>query len=225
MPWNLLIFPLIAGYYFITKCWFLRFYHLRIERQRLIFNSTIAGIFFLFISFIITIILSRFTKADNAFEAVFPKIEYLGTSILSFILAVVAAHILNLFTNKNDRNFKAIAKIGNDLERIVAESNQTMGLIQLTLSSGKVYVGLPTTIAAPGDLHYLTIFPLYSGYRNNETKKVIFTTHYTEAFESFADDDPDNDIKLEVTIKCDQIITATPFDIDLYKKFNTKVAP
>ncbi|GAA0891314.1 hypothetical protein GCM10009122_09930 [Fulvivirga kasyanovii] len=129
-------------------------------------------------------------------------------------------HLINLFTTTNDENFRAISKIGNELERTIAQSYTDMSLLQLTLANGKFYVGIATKIGAPGDLSYLTIFPLYSGYRDSESKELIFNTDYTSAYESYKDNDPTNDIIMNVVIKCDQIITATPFDIELYNKFN-----
>jgi hypothetical protein len=42
MPFNLLLLPLIGGYYLLVTSRFTKYIHQRIDRQRLIFNSVLV---------------------------------------------------------------------------------------------------------------------------------------------------------------------------------------
>ena len=44
VKFDLLLLPLIGGYIFLITSYFTKFYHQRLDRQRLIFNSVIAGV-------------------------------------------------------------------------------------------------------------------------------------------------------------------------------------
>lgn len=220
MPWNLLILPLTGGYYFLSKCLFFSHQHARLDRQRLIFNSTIAGIILLILAYG----LSHLTGIETYFSSKLPAIlrdSFLPTSVVSFLLGIISAHLSNLFISKNWSNWRAIRKYGNELEFILAQSLRTTSLLQISLNSGKCYIGVCTSTAP--NIHekgYVSIFPLLSGYRDSNTKELKITTDYYEAFETHLNQNPDDDIILSVTIKIDEIITATPFDLDLYEKFN-----
>lgn len=50
MPWNLLVLPLAAAYYILTRCDLLKYKQQRLDRQRLIFESVLLGSFLLAIS-------------------------------------------------------------------------------------------------------------------------------------------------------------------------------
>ena len=51
-------------------------------------------------------------------------------------------------------------------------------MVEMTLSSGKVYVGWVLGGTAIRDRKYVEIMPVVSGYREKETRKVWFTTKY-----------------------------------------------
>ena len=44
VKFDLLLLPLIGGYIFLITSYFAKFYHQRLDRQRLIFNSVIASV-------------------------------------------------------------------------------------------------------------------------------------------------------------------------------------
>lgn len=180
MPFNLLLFPLVGGYFFLIFCNKTRYYHQRIDQQRLLFNSVLVGIISLTASyFLLQIMDSLFTGFVSNFKKLFPlEIEYLEVAVFSFLLSVFVTVIVNLFTNKTKALSKSIDKIGNDLEKIIKKGFTEAELIPLTLKSGKAYVGIPLAIPEPSKSStYISIVPFFSGYRNNE-KELIFTTEY-----------------------------------------------
>lgn len=84
--------------------------------------------------------------------------------------------------------------------------------LMLSLEERKVYVGKITTLGEPSETEgadqEVCIKPIMSGYRDKDKLWVTFTTHYADA---------DKDIYL--TLKQNQILSATKFDFDAYERF------
>ena len=60
MPWNLLILPLVAGYYLLTRSYYFKYEQQRLDRQRLIFESVLLGVALAVFTYIIRIIAESF---------------------------------------------------------------------------------------------------------------------------------------------------------------------
>jgi len=82
----------------------------------------------------------------------------------------------------------------------------------ITLESRKVYVGMIHNLGEPteseGMDQEISIVPIMSGYRDEETLNVEFITYYEDTAQS-----------LELVIRQDQILSATFFDFDAYDDF------
>ena len=87
----------------------------------------------------------------------------------------------------------------------------------LTMDDRKVYVGKVISLGEPSETsgmdQDISIMPLMSGYRDKDTLKVTFSTHY---------EDVDSDIYL--SLRQDAIVSATEFDFDAYQKWNPPAA-
>ncbi|TRX62730.1 hypothetical protein FNH22_01135 [Fulvivirga sp. M361] len=228
MPWNVFIFPLVAGYYFLSTCKRYKYINQRLDRQRLIFNSILCGILLFTFSYI-SLHLAYYAYAKLSFHLVFFdrlgshfKYEYLDASLLSLFLSWFLAQIINTRLDDTTELYTTIKKVGTDLERIIAKSYLDFELIQFTLTNNKFYIGIATEIPPPGSLAYLSIKPFYSGYRSEDTKRLVFTNNYSNAYESYLDNDPENDMSMTVIIKSEDVTTATPFDLGIYTHFNSK---
>jgi hypothetical protein len=218
MPFNLLIFPLVGGYFFLIFCSRTKYYHQRIDQQRLLFNSVLVGIISLTISyFLLRLLTLLFPYFILNFKSILPPgIEYLEVAVFSFLLSVSSTFIINLFTNKTDELSKSIDKIGNDLEKIIKKGFTDAELISLTLKSGKVYVGVPLVIPEPNKSStYISLLPFFSGYRNNE-KELKFTTEYLSVHEKL----DHREKHFSLIINTSEIVTANLFDLTTYQIFN-----
>ena len=212
MPWNLLVFPLLGGYYFLSRCYYFKWKYERLERQRLIFNSTILGAFFLFVGWGLAVLIK--------ISSFLPSIQYLDVSIFSFLVAILLTHVINLFKSKDQASIEAVMKYGNYLEKLIVASSINMTLLQITLMNGKVYIGIPLNSPDLNNFSYIELFPLYSGYRDDKTKELNIISDYYEAYASYMNDNETDDIEIRTLIRFDQIITATPFDQEIYHKFD-----
>jgi hypothetical protein len=217
MPFNLLIFPLVGGYFFLIFCKKTKYYHQRIDQQRLLFNSVLVGIISLTLSYFLLQLLNfLFPAFISNFKAIFPGIQYIEVAIFSFLLSIICTLIINLFTDKTEELSKSIDRIGNDLEKIIKKGFSEGELISLTLKSGKAYVGIPLVIPEPNKSStYISLLPIFSGYRNNE-KELKFTTEYLSVHEKM-----EHREKYFTLIICtSEIVTANLFDLNIYQTFN-----
>ena len=220
MPYNLLIFPLIGGYFFITHVYFLKFFHQRIERQRLIFNSILAGILLLFLSFVIVLITSElfpsisvfFNSLTSGFET-----KYLGTTITSLLIGIISPFIINFFLSEEAFIYDSIDKRGTQLEKLLVKSFIDEKYVGLTLKNGKVYIGI-ATLPKPGQ-EYFSLLPFYSGFRK-EDHSLILDTQYIDVYDSLESFDNLSKQDLYVVIKKDEILTARMHNDSVYSFLN-----
>ncbi len=114
-----------------------------------------------------------------------------------------------------DLNLKTFDEKG--LDQLVYKRMYAGEMIMLTLDSNKVYVGWPIEAPDPGseDDKWLRIVPQLSGYRD-EKYKVVIQRDYTKLsdYNPFEYD--------PMLIAVEKIVTAQPFDIDIFEKLNSK---
>lgn len=223
MPFNLLIFPIVGGYYVLIRSELFRYKQQRVDRQKLIFNSILAGIAFLFVSWIFTGIASYIhPSAITWIRNYYPfKTAYFGTAICSFIIAVIFTEVSNWIVSKDKSISRAIDSIGNEFERLCDSCYRNTEFIQITLSNDKVYVGWMKALPIPSFSNYISILPVYSGYRDKDTKELVFTTQYLDVYATYISDGDVTSITDLTTliIKIDDIVTASKFDDDMYDRF------
>lgn len=119
LPLNLLIFPLVGGYYIITRLESLKYISHRLGSQATIFNAVLIGIPLLVVSLVVSTVLT-YVFPEHVYwvkQNVFPiKQEYFGTCLLSIITAYFYTQIRNRTSSRSDSLHKAIVAIGNELE-------------------------------------------------------------------------------------------------------------
>ena len=222
MPFNLLLLPLVGGYYLLVTSRFTKYIHQRIDRQRLVFNSVLAGIALIGLSVVITRAIGYLRPEWIAdIKRTFPlQLPYTGTAVLSLLLGLVIPHISNLFINKTRALSRSIRLIGNELEQLINGAFLDASLVSFTMKSGKVYVGWPVSLPRPVQGAYLSVLQLFSGYRNDE-QDVTFTTEYWDIYQTrqeAGEDDKYRGFLLVLTIE--DIVSASLFDLDVYDRFN-----
>lgn len=225
MPFNLLLFPLVGGYYIIAYSEWYRYKTQRLQSERLIFNSVIAGCILLFITFIIkSFVFWCSPDLVIKLKGILPiKQNYFGVMIASFIIALIGTEVANIFISKTKHIKKAIERIGNDLEKLLMLSADTRDLIQVTLSGGKVYVGICSYIPVPDKTSYFELVPFLSGYRDPVTKIVTFNTSYLDVYAEYIKEGAItsiDDLKINLVIKTEEVLTANRFDLRMYEMFN-----
>lgn len=109
-----------------------------------------------------------------------------------------------------------LAAIKDQLELLLANSLARGTQVLITLSNGKVYVGVVLRAPDPASpLKHFRLQPFMSGYRDPETGRVKFTTFYGKVLEK-----PDvNVASFQLVVPVDKVITASGFDLKAYREF------
>ncbi|RZK66471.1 MAG: hypothetical protein EOO92_25205 [Pedobacter sp.] len=224
MPFNLLIFPLVGGYYILIRFEYLRYIQYRLESQRILLNSAFAGIILLVCCFMLRAIAeSIFPDFIESLGALMPvKLPYFGTTSFTLVAAVAFTEIANLFFDSKKAIKRSLEQVGNELELMLSTSFFEAHLLQFSMDSGKVYIGWVKELPKPFTTSYIRITPALSGYRN-ENKELVFTTQYLSVYASYIADGSvtdQNELKTDLVLKVDKIHSASFFDMEMYKRFN-----
>ena len=223
MPWNLLILPLVGGYFILTKCFIFKFHQQRLDRQRLIFESVLLGIALIFSTYLIRILFVKLTPdLINIIYSYSPfKQPYALTSLTSVAIAILFTLIYNKLSEDKKWIRKAIDDVGNEFESLMKYSFDEKSLLQFTLSNNKIYIAWVKELPIPSISPYVRVIPAISGYRK-DNREIEFTTHYLSVYASYIEegvikyvDDLNTDLILDIS----DITTVSNFDPEMYKKF------
>lgn len=207
--------PLVSGYLFLNFCNYTRFSIGRESGYRLIFQSAAVGLLLLVLARVCVYFVSdRYFQGNGpAHWDDFAPIPYSGTLLVAFVLGPLTAFGFNLLYDGNRGAERAIRTAGNYLEAVFLGSMKSSELIEVTLTSNKVYVGWAMEAnTAKAERKFVEILPLHSGYRNRETQKLVLTTNYaTTLLKHFDELGDDYEDELRVIIPVAEIRTARPF--------------
>ena len=151
------------------------------------------------------------------------KEKFIGTCLLSFILGPLAGTSTNLLYSKDSAISHAIRLYGDDLEKLFLSCLQSDDPIQLTLDSGKVYLGYASALERPDILNgYIVLTPVASGYRARDDLAVHYTTNYLKAKDSLQEKDIPNYLRdlSDLVIRKQEVISATMFNVHLSDSFD-----
>lgn len=230
MPkFDLLLLPLLGGYIFLITFFLTRFYHQRIERQRLIFNSSILAVFLALIvlafdHFILKMFFLNFRENIGKINPI--EYEGLNESLLIFLSSFPIAILFNLLLPKKKALSFVVNKWGSDFEKLFWTSLKSKDdenkLLMITTKSNKVYVGYVNKISEPIDNSHITIIPNFSGYRNKETQEFKITTDYLNVLEYYINRGEVKliDKKMGIVIPLSEITMVSKFISEIFDRFN-----
>lgn len=229
MPTNLLLLPLLGGYWFVHTFHYTKFRSQRLDGYRLLVESALAGVILIFVSRFLVIFGVYFPAVQSTWYFLAPRdIPFLGTATTSLVLGLTVPHCLNFFLGITglmtsvDAKTEAIERHGNDLLRLLHTASLEEKLVSLSLDTGKVYIGVIAVAPnlAPHDT-YLAITPFYSGYRDRETQQLVFNVDYLAVYSAQALD-PRN---FRVVLPMANIRIASLFDESAYPAFLVETEP
>jgi hypothetical protein len=224
MPkFDLLLLPLLGGFWFLNIFNYTKYYHQRIERQRLIFNSSIVAIFLSALGLLIDGISP---EVNNLLSDLVP-FNYSGfnQSLLIFIVSPIFAILLNFIPRRFLLQL-AIKKHGDQFENIFWDSliqrSNNDRLLMISTKFNKIYVGYVKTIQKPIGDSFVTLLPYFSGYRNKDTQELEITTDYFSIIRQMIEDEQVEkiDSKIGVTLHKSDISLVSKFDQSVFDRFN-----
>jgi hypothetical protein len=145
--------------------------------------------------------------------------DALGTAFLACVLGPLLAKSLNLVYPRSAAEARLFRKrVRNSLERLLYNATQRGKMVMITLEDGKVYCGYSELI--PGDARasdaYLEILPMFSGYRESESKQVHLPVNYAAQYRTLP---PDRREQFKKVFPVARIVTAGEFDPRLFETF------
>jgi hypothetical protein len=236
VPFNLLLLPLIGGFVLLSHWNLTVFFAKRLGKERLLLYSSLTGAILLGVSFAAAIFMAshedwaichyplqlRHWWAFNT-----PYFEYSGIAAFAFLLGVLGPWILNtwpfrLLWTKERLGDKAVRDYGSPLEQLLLKALKEEKNIMVSLGNGKVYIGRVTISLTPEDGRSFEILPIKSGYREGDKQRLELTTHYDEAYKRILKEEKDgfeviSDFRVTIPVK--DVVSATIFRGDIYKKY------
>jgi hypothetical protein len=190
MPYNILLLPLIGGYFFIHRWNRTKFRALRLDKERLLFHASLAGIVLLFLAFLLEAFIPPFIPCVTWFPCL-PSLpfQYTGVSSIALALGWFLPLLLNLIWKVDAESKRVIDEDGDPFEQLINGALDAAKPVMLTLKGGKVYVGFVVSSFVPSrEQRTIRIAPLRSGYRDDDKHEVHFTTDYSGALDKIPED-------------------------------------
>jgi hypothetical protein len=110
------------------------------------------------------------------------------------------------------------------MDRFLFDAAESNAVLQLTLSDGKFYVGKIKSLAANpiSPNSFVRVLPYASGYRDKDTKELVFTSFYEEVYDELVKEPGFSEESLDQFIKIlpfSAIFSANRFDAAMYMRF------
>lgn len=238
MPFNLLLLPLLGGYWLLRRWNRARFRLARQDVQRLLLWSASAGFVLLVLSALLiagTLAFGQFMPGHIAEPAVrawhlFSPFAHSGKAVLALLFGAGLPSLLNRVPlddwNRPDVWAQRTTEIhGDEIEALIFRAQTLEMPVLLTLRTGKVYVGfVQKNLNAEVERRHLRILPVVSGYRKAEALTVHFTTFYEQVREEAKK--PDSpfhgvlDRDFEIVVPLAEVTVLSLFDFEAYEAFN-----
>jgi hypothetical protein len=101
VPTNLLLLPLLGGYWFLHTLYYTRFRSQRLDGYRLLLESLIAGVLFAVSGRLAVAILSLVPHVSRFWFAIAPRdVPFLGTACAAFLLGISLPYAMNQICSK-----------------------------------------------------------------------------------------------------------------------------
>ena len=128
-----------------------------------------------------------------------------------------------MFDNQEKAAKRTAQRYGDLLELIISDSIERQKMVELSLQSGKSYIGyaIESSITKPGTCD-VALTPVASGYRASDTHELQITTHYAPVIQKWrGDDSSEDDIirDFRIVISREEICSARLFDPVVYLMF------
>jgi hypothetical protein len=227
VPFNLLLLPLLGGYFLVSRTHVLAFGAAKHSGERLLFMAALVAVCLLFGSRLLVLFVVRCLPFTGEWWRVLSPWEYSGTAAGALILGIVIPLIINKFVPLAAASRSAIQKHGDGLDRLFFQATESASQVVITLATGKVYAGwLDWTPPNPGAADaYVRVLPTMSGTRTTRNR-IEWTTFYQEVYLEIGKTTGEAEIEaFTKVIPISQIVTAGLFDPEAYNRFNPDQPP
>ena len=221
MSLGLLLVPALGGYWLLTHLHFTRYQTVRVSGYHVLFSSALVGGVLFIIAEVALLLLNHwFPQLRPEWESFFP-VAYSDTVVLSVTLGVVSPLAGNLLYSAG-RAAQKVARDGGDLlELLIAEPIEDQKLVEMSLRSGKSYIGfaIESGIARHGEAD-VSVIPMASGYRERDTQELRITTNYAPVIQQSLRQSSNIAVEdFRIIIPISEIVSVRIFLPEVYKLF------
>ena len=217
MSLGLLLIPTLGGYWLITHWNYTRFRVVRDSGYQFLFKSAFAGAMLFALAYLCIALLNHYLPWTETQWASYMPVEYSDAAVLSVLLGILLPQAANWFYPAQKATEVAAERDGNLIELLIARSISEGRIIELSLRSGKSYIGFGhrNEVEDYEDAD-ISLVPLASGYRDKDTQELRITTNYARVIlESGTMDFSD----FRIVIPMSEIVSARLFDWEVYQRF------
>ena len=233
MGLGFLLIPTLTGYW-ILRNWKKTSYRVRREQgYHVVFQSALCGLIPAAAAYILVAIIRHIFPSRYAIWECFVSFDY-SCMIMTVLLGLVWPIVLNLGYSQEKEEQEALRKAredGNLIELLFAESVAREMLVEISLRNRKSYIGYVLRNAAEGPNEAdISVVPLWSGYRKEDTQELTVTTDYISVILGYLE--KGDDLKsfihedFRVVVPMSEVVSARLFRPDIYKQFrDQKTSP
>ena len=230
MPFNLLLLPLLGGFIFFSHWNRTAFFAKRQDKERLLLYSSLWGVLFLGLAFVLSILTPYsdwLTNLRHWWAYNTPPIQFSGISSCALLLGVAGQFVLNnvwpftRFWNEKTEGERVIERFGSELEKLLYRSLLDSKRVMVTLKNGKVYIGRVAISVTPQEDKDLLLLPSKSGYRD-EKQRLMLTTDYDATYRMIVETEQDYVAIISdfgVTIPIPEVLTASLYRAEVHAKY------
>lgn len=216
------LIPTLGGYWFLKNFNGTRYSILRESGYHVFFRAAFVGGLLAASARLAVLFLDRFWPWSVELLESYAPFPYSSTAILSVFLAVSLPYVLNRRYSQKKAALQIARDSGDLVELLIAEAIQELKLVELSLRSGKSYIGLAreSGIMSHGESD-IALVPYFSGYRDKDTQELKITFNYVPMIrESLGNQSNNNKLRyddFQIVIPMSEIISARIFDLDVYE--------
>jgi hypothetical protein len=233
MPFNLLLFPLLGGFIFLSYWNRSENFAKRLDKERLLLWSAFVGAVLLGCSvgaFLLTPFAPAWLGVSSLQKwwAYHVPFQYSGFALCAGLLGPMGAWVLNhvppfsWIWNAESESERAILEYGGPLEQLLYRALDEEKHVMVTLTNGKVYIGRVAISLAPENDTAFYLLPTKSGYRESDKHRLEITTHYDEVYKKIIEGETDafdiiSDFGVVIPVK--EVISASLYREEIHNKY------
>ncbi len=222
------LLPVLGGYWILTNLIPTRTEALRQSGYHVAFRSAVVGLLLLVLAYLLVLGVQGILSEGRGFPDTF-KVDFELAAMTSALLGFLGPYALNRFFDKGKAEDKVAGKYGDLVELLIAEAIRRSLLIEVSLRTGKSYIGFAIENAiSRWPESDLALLPVSSGYRHKDTRELVLTTNYAPVMSEYIQDVlespelPAVDFRdFRVVIPRSEIVSARLFNPDLHQKFQS----
>ena len=207
MAFEFALVPVLAGYWVLTRTHLLGSPYERRTHHRVFFEPAVVGGGLLLVAWLLELVLGGAFEQDgflagvgNLWRGIAP-FENAGLLALTATLALALPPAINARVSAVDAANRWALANDSTRGRLLRVSMEDGKLLEVVLAGGEAHVGLVSSSPGFDFEGDLALAPALSGYRDNDTGKLLVKAYYGELDDDF-----------RIVIRLDKVLTVRHFD-------------